>query len=93
MRGISEEAPTGLIPWFSKTEGDTYATLLHHPLLFGEIQRSAQEVAHVQHASTPGMTPLKVVLVGLILEGSYPFCALYPDRAGSGCCHHPLGLV
>ena len=37
--------PTGLIPLFSKTEGNTYATLLHHPLLFGEIQRSAQEVA------------------------------------------------
>ena len=37
--------PTGLIPWFSKTEGNTYATLLCHPLLFGEIQRSAQEVA------------------------------------------------
>ena len=34
-----------MIPWFSKTEGNTYATLLHHPLLFGEIQRSAQEVA------------------------------------------------
>ena len=28
-----------------KTEGNTYATLLHHPPLFGEIQRSAQEVA------------------------------------------------
>ena len=38
-------SPTRLIPWFSKTEGNTYATLLHHPLLFGEIQRSAQEVA------------------------------------------------
>ena len=38
-------SPTGLIPWFSKTEGNTYATLLHHPLLFGEIQCSAQEVA------------------------------------------------
>ena len=37
--------PTGLIPWFSKTKGNTYATLLHHHLLFGEIQRSAQEVA------------------------------------------------
>ena len=40
-------SPTGLIPWFSKTEGNTYATLLHHPILFGEIQRSAQEVAIV----------------------------------------------
>ena len=29
-----EEPPTGLIPWFSKTEGNTYATLLHHPFLF-----------------------------------------------------------
>ena len=26
--------PTGLIPWFSKTEGNSYATLLHHPFLF-----------------------------------------------------------
>ena len=26
-------SPTGLIPWFSKTEGNTYATLLHHPFL------------------------------------------------------------
>ena len=34
-----EEPPTGLIPWFSKTEGNTYATLLHHPFLFGENQR------------------------------------------------------
>ena len=25
--------PTGLIPWFSKIEGKTYATLLHHPFL------------------------------------------------------------
>ena len=30
------EPPTGLIPWFSKTEGNTYATLLHHPFLFKE---------------------------------------------------------
>ena len=28
--------PTGLIPWFSKTKGNTYATLLHHPFLFKE---------------------------------------------------------
>ena len=26
--------PTRLIPWFSKTEGNTYGTLLHHPFLF-----------------------------------------------------------
>ena len=27
-------SPTGLIPWFSKTEGNTYAALRHHPFLF-----------------------------------------------------------
>ena len=26
--------PTGLIHWFSKIEGNTYAALLHHPFLF-----------------------------------------------------------
>ena len=38
-------SPTGLVPWFSKTKGSTYATLLHHPFLFRENQHSAQEVA------------------------------------------------
>ena len=36
---------TGLIPWFSKTEGNTYATLLHHPFLFKGKPTHAQEVA------------------------------------------------
>ena len=45
VRGTRAQPPTGLIPWFSKTEGNIYATLLHHPFLFGEIQRSAEEVA------------------------------------------------
>ena len=45
VRGTCAWPPTGLIPWFSKTEGNTYATLLHQPLLFGEIQCSGQEVA------------------------------------------------
>ena len=34
MRGTRAWPPTGLIPWFSKTEGNTYATLMHHPFLF-----------------------------------------------------------
>ena len=34
VRGTFEEPPTGLISWFSKTKGNTYATLLHHPFLF-----------------------------------------------------------
>ena len=27
-------SPTGLIPWFSKTKGNTYTALLHHPFVF-----------------------------------------------------------
>ena len=40
----------------------------------------------VQLASTPGMTPLKVVLVGLILEGSMPILrtAVHQD-SGTSC--------
>ena len=38
VRGAWAWAPTGLIPWFSKTEGNTYATLLHDPFLFGKNQ-------------------------------------------------------
>src|SRR4051812_22358332 len=34
VRGTRAWSPTGLIPWFSKTEGNTYATLLYHPFLF-----------------------------------------------------------
>ena len=34
MRRTGVYPPTGLIPWFSKTEGNTYATLLHHPFFF-----------------------------------------------------------
>ena len=39
------KSPTELIPWFSKTKGDTYATLLHHPFLFKGKPTHAQEVA------------------------------------------------
>ena len=45
VRGICVQSPTGLIPWFSKTEGNTYATLLHHPFLFKGKPTHAQEVA------------------------------------------------
>src|SRR6187399_1842378 len=39
VRGTHAWSPTGLIPWFSKTEGNTYATVLHLPFLFEGIQR------------------------------------------------------
>ena len=34
MRGTCAWPPTRLIPWFSKTEGNTYAAIMHHPFLF-----------------------------------------------------------
>ena len=40
--------------------------------LFGDPKTTSSVIEPVQWASTPGMTPLKVVFVGLILEGSIP---------------------
>ena len=40
--------------------------------LSGDPKTTSGVIEHVQQASTPGITPLKVVLVGLILEGSMP---------------------
>ena len=40
--------------------------------LSGDPTTTSSVTEPVQLASTPGMTPLKVVLVGLILEGSMP---------------------
>ena len=43
VRGTRTWSLTGLIPWFSKTEGNTYATVLHHPFLFEGIQRKLEK--------------------------------------------------
>src|SRR6187401_241460 len=43
VRGTRAWFPTGLIHWFSKTEGNTYATVLHHPFLFEGIQRKLEK--------------------------------------------------
>ena len=40
--------------------------------LSGDPKTTSSVIEPVQRASTPGMTPLKVVLVGSILEGSIP---------------------
>jgi len=45
VRGTFEEPPTGLIPWFSKTKGNTYATIVASPFpLQGKLMK-AQDVA------------------------------------------------
>ena len=40
-----EEAPTGLIPWFSKTEGNTYATIVASPSPLRGKPMQAQDVS------------------------------------------------
>ena len=42
VRGTWAWPPTGLIPWFSKTKGNNYATVLHHPFLVEGIQRKLE---------------------------------------------------
>ena len=46
--------PTRLIPWFSKTEVNTYATLLHHPFLFKGKRTHAQEVERRIYGAVAG---------------------------------------
>ena len=40
--------------------------------LSGELKTTSSVIDPVQQASTPGITPLKVVLLWLILDGSIP---------------------
>ena len=40
--------------------------------IFGDPNTTSSVMVPVQRASTPGMTPLKVVLLGLILDGLIP---------------------
>jgi hypothetical protein len=70
-----------LIPWFSKTEGNTYATLLHHPFLFGEIQHSAQEVARRISGAVVGESAEK---------STYQVPITYPYLPHYIICHLPL---
>ena len=45
MCGTFEEPPTGLIPWFSKTEGNTYATITASPFSLQGKPTQAQDIA------------------------------------------------
>ena len=47
MCGTFEEPPTGLIPWFSKTEGNTYATIAASPSPLRGKSTQAQDVAQI----------------------------------------------
>ena len=45
VRGTFEEPPTGLIPWFSKTEGNTSAIVAASPFSLQGKPTQAQDVA------------------------------------------------
>ena len=45
VRGTFEEPPTGLIPRFTKTEGNTYATIAASPFPLQGKPTQAQDVA------------------------------------------------
>ena len=61
MHGTFEEPPTGLIPWFSKTEGNTYATIVASPFPLQGKPTQAQDVGdvtltvHVLNAEVPSV--------------------------------------
>src|SRR3954466_2038542 len=85
-------SPTGLIPWFSKTEGNTYATLLHRPFLFKGKPTHAQEVERrissavagesthkSRHTKYPSQTLIpRITLFAICLSFSSP--PLHPCR-------------
>ena len=80
------------MPWFSKTEGNTYATLLHHPFLFGQKQSSANRgskkdfwrrcrggLRKSQHTKYPSQTLIScITLFAICLSFSSP--PLHPCR-------------
>ena len=74
--------PTGLIPWFSKTEGNTYATLLHHPFLFKGKPMHAQEVARRISGAVAGEIYAQVKTYQVPITNSYPSHYII--------CHLPL---
>ena len=80
VRGTWAWPPTGLIPWFSKTEGNTYATLLHHPFLFkGKPTQCSR-----------GSTCTQQFLLGILWRCTSPICVrAYQAEAFSHKHHNP----
>ena len=65
-RGSSEQCMR------TATEGDDVEDQVLTSKLSGEPKTTSNVIEPVQRASTLGITPLKVVLVGLILDESIP---------------------
>ena len=71
-----------MIPWFSKTEGNTYTTLLHHPFLFKGKPTHAQEVARRISGTVAGEIYAQVKTYQVPITNSSPSHYII--------CHLPL---
>ena len=85
MRETSEEPPTGLIPWFSKTEGNTYATIAasHFPIQGKPTQ--AQDVAIRISGAVAGEVFAQVKTYQVPITNSSPSHYII--------CHLPLAFL
>ena len=65
VRGTFEEPPTGLIPWFSKTGGNTYTTIAALPFPLEGKPTQAQDIARRISGAVAGevFTPVKTYQV------------------------------
>ena len=72
MRGTFEEPPTGLIPWFSKTKGNTYATIAASPFPLQGKPTQAQDVARRISSAVAGEVFAQVKTYQVTITNSSP---------------------
>ena len=77
--------PTGLIPWFSKTEGNTYATIAASAFTLQGKPMQAQDVAGCRVA----LTDLSRVMTSLVVaqvkkKGSWGFSVVVRKKGSWG---------
>jgi len=85
VRGTFEEPPTGLIPWFSKTEGNTYATIIASPFPLQGKPTQAQDVARRISGAVAGEVFAQVKTYQVPITNSspshlhyFPFASRFP---------------
>ena len=72
MCGSFEEPSTGLIPWFSKTEGNTYATIAASPFPLQGKPTQAQDVARMISCTVVGEVFAQVKTYQVPITNSSP---------------------
>ena len=77
MRATFEEPPTALIPWFSKTEGNTYATIAASPFPLQGKPTQAQNVARRISGAVAGEVFAQVKTYQLPITNLSPSHLLY----------------